>query len=72
MIPSLDQTLEIIMRLPFEQQNYLIDILKKRSIENRRTEIARNAKQAKEAYRRGLKAKSSKEVIASLRASLQE
>ena len=72
LIPSLNKTLEIIMRLPIEQQNYLIDILKKRSIDKRRKEIAENARQAKEFYRKGLKAKSSKEIITALRTSLFE
>lgn len=64
---TLDQTLEMAMQLPPEQQEMLVQILNRRRIEARREQMARDAEESIAAYRRGeLKAQSVEEAIREL------
>ena len=45
--------LNTIDSLDYDNQSYISDILSKRLIELRRAEIAKNARQAEQAYKRG-------------------
>jgi hypothetical protein len=70
-MPTLDQALDIALQLPLEQQTMLIEIIRHRQIEARRTEIAANAQQAIEAFHQGqLVPQSADMAIAELRRSL--
>jgi hypothetical protein len=70
---TLDHAIEIVMQLPVEQQDMLLDILYHRRIEKCRQEMAQSAKKALAAFREGkLRAQPSKAVIQELRASLAE
>ena len=69
---TLDQALDAINELPSEQREMLEEILHKRKIEERRTEIAASAREANEAFQAGeLKPQPVEQVIADLRAALQ-
>jgi Mor family transcriptional regulator len=50
---TFDQILENIDRLSVEDQEVLIDLVKRRLIEQRRAEIARNIVEAKAEYQAG-------------------
>jgi preprotein translocase subunit SecA len=50
---SLNQVLQNISKLSVEEQFYLSDLLQKRLIEMRRTEIATRVQEAEENYRSG-------------------
>ncbi len=52
-VTSLSQLLQSISELPVEEQFYLADILNKRLIETRRSEIVDRVKDAEENYRQG-------------------
>jgi SET domain-containing protein len=52
-LTSLNQLLQSISELPVEEQFYLADILNKRLIETRRSEIVNRVKDAEENYRQG-------------------
>ncbi len=70
---TLDQAIDAVMQLPPEQQDMLIDIVQHRRAENRRKEIARNARDAIAAFRSGeLKPQAAPDVIAEFRQSLEE
>ena len=70
---TLNQVLEDASQLPYEQQEMLIEILKRRCIESRRAEIAADAKQAVADFHAGLlKPQSADEAIAELRQFLSE
>jgi hypothetical protein len=47
------EALEIVESLTIDQQEQLIDIVRRRLIEQRRNEIAEQIKQAREEYARG-------------------
>ena len=49
----LNKVLETAMRLDFYSREMLLEILQKRQIEDRRKEIAKNAKSAKATFRKG-------------------
>ncbi|MCY6492401.1 hypothetical protein [Leptolyngbya sp. GGD] len=69
---TLDQALETAMQLPLDQQEMLIEILQNRHIEQRREEIARDAKESLQLFREGkLKPQPVEEIIADLRQSLE-
>ncbi len=69
---TLEQALNTVSKLPIEQQEMLIQIMQNRLIENRRQEIADEAKQAISSFHRGeLKPQTADEVIAELQKSLQ-
>jgi hypothetical protein len=64
---TLDQALDIVMQLPAEQQEMLLDILHRRLVEARRQEIARDAQESLADYSAGqLNPQSAAEGIAEL------
>jgi hypothetical protein len=68
---TLDQALDVVMQLEYEQRKLLLDILCKRQIEDRREEIAQNAREAISAFQTGeLKTETADELINRLHASL--
>ena len=70
---TLNQVLEAAMQLPSEQQEMLIEILRHRHIEQRRDEIARDAKESLQQFREGkLKPQPVEEIITELRQSLND
>jgi hypothetical protein len=50
---TLDEALDVVMQLEYEQKELLLDILRKRQIEERREEIAQNAQEAIQAFQAG-------------------
>jgi len=61
---TLDIALDYAMELDFERRDMLIDILKKRQIEERRDQIARDAEISMAEYRAGMyKPMTAEEVI---------
>jgi hypothetical protein len=67
---TLDQAIETVMELPFEQQEMLLEIVRLRHIEARRREIAVDTKESLAAYRAGMfEPKTAEYVIAELRAT---
>jgi len=65
---TLEQALDIVMQLPLEQREMLIDLIHKRHIESRREEIARDARVAIASFHAGqLKAQPVEEIILELR-----
>ncbi|NJO80068.1 MAG: hypothetical protein HC827_17155 [Cyanobacteria bacterium RM1_2_2] len=72
-MPTLDQVLDIALKLPIEQQTMLIEILRYRQIEARRAEIAAHAQQAINDFRQGqLSPQSADTAIAELRQLLSK
>ena len=70
---TLDRAIEIAMQLSFEQQEMLLEIIRKRHVEARRDEIAQDAQASLAAYRAGqLTARSADEVIEELGQALAE
>ncbi|MEL6472002.1 MAG: hypothetical protein AAFP20_23305 [Cyanobacteria bacterium J06614_10] len=70
---TLDQVLETALKLPDEQQEMLIKILKKRYEENHRAQIARDAKQSLDDFHAGrFQVQSADEIVAELTQSLDE
>jgi ATP phosphoribosyltransferase regulatory subunit HisZ len=70
---TLNQAINTVMQLPFEQQEMLIDVIQNRHIEDRRQEISADAKKSIAQFRAGeLKAQPVKNVISELRQSLIE
>ena len=68
---TLDQALDLAMQLPPEQQDMLLEILRRRQIESRREEIARDAQASLAEYRAGgLQPQSAKEAVADLHKTL--
>ena len=67
-VATLDRTLDMAMQLPLEQQEMLLEIVRRRQIEMRRREIAEDAQVAIAAFRAGeLQPRSADEVISELR-----
>lgn len=50
---TFDQAINAVNQLPFEQQEILIDIIRKRLIEADRQKIARDARESLNAFREG-------------------
>jgi hypothetical protein len=48
---TLDEAIDTVMQLSFEQQEMLLEIVRRRHIESRRNEIAADAQQSIAAYR---------------------
>ena len=68
---TLDYALDVVMQLPPEQREMLIDIVKQREIEAWREEAAQDARASIEAFRRGeIKPEPVEDIIARLRANL--
>jgi hypothetical protein len=69
---TLNEVLDAVMELPIEQQEMLIQIVRQRTIENRREEIAQAAEVSISEFRSGkLKAQTAAEVISDLRLLLE-
>ena len=69
---NLDQILDEAMALQPNQQDMLMEILKRRIIERRRDEIAQDAKESLAEFRSGkLKSQTASEAIADLRSFLE-
>jgi phosphoenolpyruvate synthase/pyruvate phosphate dikinase len=69
---TLNQVLETAMQLPLDQQEMLIEILQNRHVEQRREEIARDAKESLQLFREGkLNPQPVEAIIAELRQSLE-
>ena len=49
---TLDKALDVVEKLPFEQQQTPVEVVRERLVEKRRDEIARNAKRAQSFPRR--------------------
>lgn len=70
---TLDQAIDVAMQLPLEQREILLDVIRRRDIEARRQEIARDAEESLAAFRAGeLKPQSADEVIRELRRALED
>ena len=70
---TFDQVVETIRQFPAEQQDMLIDLMRKWRIEARRREIARDAQESLAAFRSGqLEPQSAQTVIAELGKSLED
>jgi hypothetical protein len=69
---TLDQALDVVEQLTTEEQEMLMEILRRRSAEEARREISRDAKASLMMVQSGnLKPQSADEVIARLRQSLR-
>jgi hypothetical protein len=70
---SLDQALDMVMQLPQEQQETLLDIVRHRHIEQRRDEIAQDAQRSIEQFQSGqYQPMAIEQVLTDLRTSLEE
>jgi hypothetical protein len=70
---SLDQALNVVMQLPRDQQETLIDIIRHRHLEQRRDEIAQDAQESIEQFRAGqYQPMTIEQVLTDLQASLEE
>ncbi|RKZ80668.1 MAG: hypothetical protein DRR19_23215 [Candidatus Parabeggiatoa sp. nov. 1] len=70
---TLDKALDTVMQLSLEQREMLINIVQHRDIENRRREMATEAREAIADFHAGkLKPQSTQEIITTLRQSLNE
>ena len=70
---TFDQALDVINKLPFEQQEMLIDIFRKRLVEKRRQQIAQDAQESLNAFRQGqFTAQSAEQIIRELNESYNE
>ncbi len=68
-----DKTLDLIMELPREDRETLIDIVKRRMIDERRDEIAHEIHESISLYKDGkLKEQTAEEAIKDLESSLGE
>jgi hypothetical protein len=69
---TLNEVLDAVMGLPVEQQEMLVHIVRQRTIENRREEIAQAAEVSIAEFRSGkLKIQTAVEVISDLRLLLK-
>jgi hypothetical protein len=69
---TLNEVLDAVMGLPVEQQEMLVQIVRQRTIENRREEIAQAAEVSIAEFRSGkLKIQTAVEVISNLRLLLK-
>ena len=70
---TLDQALDAAMQLSPEQKQMLIEILWRRQLDERRDEIAANAREAIRAFHAGeLRSESIDDLLARLHASIQD
>jgi hypothetical protein len=51
--PTFDETLDIIESFPEEQRESIVEIVKRRLIEERREQLAQTIKESREEYARG-------------------
>jgi hypothetical protein len=69
---TLNEVLDAVMGLPAEQQEMLVQIVRQRTIENRREEIAQAAEASIFEFRSGkLKTQTAAEIISDLRLLLE-
>ena len=69
---TLNEVLDAVMGLPVEQQEMLVQIVRQRTVENRREEIAQAAEVSIAEFRSGkLKVQTAAEVISGLRLLLE-
>jgi hypothetical protein len=69
---TFEKVLEVVSQLPREQQEMLIEIVKKRTAEARRQEMIEECREALAEYQTGkLKGMSAREAITNLRCYLQ-
>jgi hypothetical protein len=70
---TLDQAIDAAMRLPYEQREMLLDILRKRQTEARRDRMAQDAQASLNSFQAGeLVAQTAGEVVAELHRTLQD
>jgi hypothetical protein len=70
---TLDQAIDTINQLSFEEQELLVDILYKRLIEARRHKMAQQAQESLLAYRQGqFKAQPADDALVELHESLED
>jgi hypothetical protein len=70
---TLDQALDAVMLLPFDQRNVLLEIVRRRQRDERTEKWVREAEETLAAYHRGeIKAQSVDEIIEELHRSLEE
>lgn len=70
---TLEEAISTVNKLPFEQREMLLEIVKNQMIEDRRAEIAKDAKEAIAAFHRGeLKFQPIEDIISELKATLTE
>ncbi len=70
---TLEQAIDTVMQLSPQQQEMLIDIISHRRIEERRKEIAKDARESLAAFRAGkLKSQPMQNIIRQLHESLNE
>jgi len=70
---TLDQALDTVIQLPFDQQAMLLDIIQRRHIASRRHEIISDAQLSITAFQRGeLNVQPLTAIIAELRQTLNE
>jgi hypothetical protein len=70
---NLDQALDMVMQLPQEQQETLLDIVRHRHIEQRRDEIAQDAQRSIEEFQSDqYQPMAIEQVLTDLRVSLEE
>ena len=70
---TFENALEVVSQLPREQQEMLIEIVRKRSAEARRQEMIEECREALAEYQAGkLEVMSAEEAIADLRCYLQD
>lgn len=70
---TLDLAIDTVMQLPSEQQEMLIGIIRQRHLENRRHEMARDARDALEAFHEGkLRPQPFADILVELRQVLEE
>ena len=69
---TFDQALDVVMELPDEQQEMLLDIIQPRRLEMRRKEIAEAARESLAAFHVGeLRPQPDEDIIEKLRLELQ-
>ncbi len=70
---TINQILEATEQLSYQQRELLLQVLSRRQVEARRSQIARHAKKARQDFQSGqLTAESAEELIKRLHASLAE
>ncbi|MBD2149030.1 hypothetical protein H6F44_02650 [Pseudanabaena sp. FACHB-1277] len=70
---TLEEAISTVNQLPIEQREMLLEIVKNQMIEAQREEIAKDAKEAIAAFRRGdLKPQPIENIISELQATLTE
>jgi len=70
---TFEEVLELVTELPVEQQELLIELVRRRTIDTRRRELARLSQEALAEFKTGnLKSQTATEAIAELRTYLKD